>query len=581
MRHFLIVAALLCALLTGCGGGGVSSGPTVLYSTDWSHAGQTGPDGLSQRVRLLKIDDTDAITPVVLPKTAATAQAKLTGFPTGNYRLRVELHANVNGTGAISGVCEETLAVVASASVNTAVGTSTTSLSVSPADATIQVPGSARYTATGIDATGKATFLPANAFTWTVDGPATVSTDGIVTPTATGSGAVTAILGALQAQATYSSSTTTPVMGKWTVIVYMNAANNLEQFSAPNIDQMERVANNPDVRFVVQWKEAEVLNNGSVFNGTKRYLVKPDTHTGLASQMVQDMGSGVDMGDKQTLRDFIAWSKANYPAQHYCVVVWNHGNGWRQMPFVQFITRGVSYDDETGNAIATTELPYALGPDKLDIVAWDASLMQMLEVAYEIRNSASFVVGSEESPPGQGFPYDLVFAPMRDNPDDTPKNLTKGFIDGMLAVPGYASQKIEESSIDTSKLPALATALDALAGELIVNGGSFNQAIINARANAQSYKPVNNRVYRDLYDLCIKLEAGAGVPASTITACQNVQSAILDAVVWEGHNTHSANSHGISIDFSSSLQFPAGATEYNSLALSVATQWNEWLAGSP
>lgn len=581
MLQRILICFLVVLALASCGGhGGTSSGPSLHYVTDWSQAGVSGPDGQSQRIRLLRADDTDAVTPVVVPRGPSTKSAKISGIAAGNFRLRVELWSQAGAHGAINGVFEEFLTITSSTSVATAVGTTTDHISVGPSNATIVTPSSARFIASPLDHAGRGVFLTANPFTWSVSGPATVSNDGIVIPSGAGSGTVIATLNALSGNATYSSSTSTPTSSKWTVLVFMNAANNLDIFALANLDQIERVADNPDVRFVVQWKESELVGNAT-FDSTKRYLMQGNQTSGVQSPMLEDLGSGVDMGDKQTLRDFIAWGQANFPATRYCVVVWDHGNGWKAQPNVLFQPRGVSYDDSTGHHIDTVDLPYALGGVPLDIVAWDSSLMQMLEVAYQIRSVAAYVVGSEESPPGAGYPYDVVFKPMHDNPDDTTRNITKGFVDGMVNDPNYVGQKITESSIDTSQLPALATALDGLAQELIANSGSFAQAVIDARNTAQAYLPLPGRVYRDLFDICTKLEAGAGVPQSTITACQNVQAAVTNVLAWEGHSAQSANSHGISIDFSSSTAFQSGSTEYNGLDLSNDTHWNEWLAMAP
>ena len=46
---------------------------------------------------------------------------------------------------------------------------------------------------------------------------------------------------------------------KWPVLVYINAANDLYQFSDLNMNQMEQVAGNNQVRFVVQWKQSTDL----------------------------------------------------------------------------------------------------------------------------------------------------------------------------------------------------------------------------------------------------------------------------------------------------------------------------------
>jgi hypothetical protein len=206
--------------------------------------------------------------------------------------------------------------------------------------------------------------------------------------------------------------------------------------------------------------------------------------------------------------------------------------------------------------------------------------MQMMEVAYEIKDNADFIIGSEESPPAEGLPYDLVFAPFRDTPNSTPKNLSKSFVDGMLAVPAYNTKKITQSVLDTSKLPALATAISTLGTELMNNVGSLTAAIQTARVNSQAYSPSSNRVYRDLKDICLRIEAGT-TNSSVLSATAGVKAAIADAVVWEGHNANSINSAGISIDFSSGSTFASASSDYALMKFAIATQWNEYLAIAP
>jgi Clostripain family len=94
----------------------------------------------------------------------------------------------------------------------------------------------------------------------------------------------------------------------------------------------------------------------------------------------------------------------------------------------------------------------------------------MIEVAHEIQDLADYIVGSQESPPGAGLPYDRVFKPFRDNPDASTLSLSKSFVDGMLAEYGQ-SQFITQSVIDTSQLPGLASSITSLANELTSNLG--------------------------------------------------------------------------------------------------------------
>lgn len=371
-----------------------------------------------------------------------------------------------------------------------------------------------------------------------------------------------------------------PTRTKWTVLVYMNAANNLQPFATANINQMESIAASSNVRIVVQWKQVQSLTPGASFNGTRRYVIVPDNTPTVKSLVAQNMGTNVDMGSAQTLRDFVNWGRTNFPSDRVCLVIWNHGNGWRRASVDEPITRGVSYDDETGNSIDTKDLAFAVGDTKLDIIAFDASLMQMMEVAYQLRTRADFVVGSQESPPGSGYPYQTVFGAFTANPDAPTRDLTKSFVDAMEAAYGGTLSKITQSAVDTSKLPALATALSNLGGELIAVGGSNASLIQSVRQNAQAYGPNGLRVYRDLVHVCELLEAQFG-PSAVSTASAAVRAAAGEAIVWEYSNAQSLNSRGLAIDFSSASGFSSVATEYGQLSLAQDTQWNEWLTVAP
>ncbi|MDP2865644.1 MAG: clostripain-related cysteine peptidase, partial [Elusimicrobiota bacterium] len=81
-----------------------------------------------------------------------------------------------------------------------------------------------------------------------------------------------------------------------------------------------------------------------------------------------------------------------------------HGTGF--MDQRQGSAKGISFDDETGNYIRTKEIGRLMREaGGADILAFDSCTMQMGEVLAEIGDSARFVVGSEETVPGLGFPY--------------------------------------------------------------------------------------------------------------------------------------------------------------------------------
>ncbi len=581
LRYFLLFLVLASLTLAGCGGGG--GGPErFTYVTQWTTP-SGGIDGQSQRIQLFDQNNVLRYSAVLDKPTSARI---IFGVLHGTYHLHVDLYAQQGQNGGIVGVLDDVVTVSSSRSYSTTVGPAVTNVRLSPTSATIQVLHSKQFYATSQTAANVPTFTAPGGFNWqTLGGVATVDQNGLVVGDSPGPGSVTAqdLSASVTGAATLTITSNSTSHSKWTVIVFMNAANNLYLDSILNMNQMEKVAQNSEVRFVVQWKQSTNVQPGSTFNSTRRYLVKPDTTSAIASEIIQDLGPGYDMGSAANMLDFITWAKTNYSADHYCVVIWNHGNGWTRAPG-DFQQRGVSYDDETGNHIDTWQFSQALGNGVNDIVAWDASLMQQLEVAEEIRDKATYVVGSEESPPEQGYPYDTVFAHFRDNPDAPVLTLAHAFVDETLAFyAGSSSVKITQSVIDTSQLPGLVTATSSLADAMIANQGALTTIVPTVRSTAQRYSDDDflHRHYRDLYDVCLKLEASAGIPLAVASAAANVRTAIGQAVVYEGHNNNSPGSHGISIDFSSSTQFAPVALDYQNLRFAQETNWDQWLSVAP
>ena len=104
-----------------------------------------------------------------------------------------------------------------------------------------------------------------------------------------------------------------------------------------------------------------------------------------------------------SLNNFINYGVTNYPADKYELILWNHGGGVDKST-ASLEKRGVCYDyngsmypSPTTDYLTEYELSTALvafknkiGKD-IDLVAMDACLMQMLEVGYEIKESAKYL----------------------------------------------------------------------------------------------------------------------------------------------------------------------------------------------
>ena len=524
---------------------------------------------------------------------SGNVQSSLTvnDIPGGIYELRVTLYSSSNANGSVLGQSRVVLDLCSGGAAGTTATVVTTNsrpaatVEVFPPNVEVNTQTTTQFIATGWN-NGEAVFLATDGVDWdVVGGLGTVTDSGQFTALTAGNGSVRAFIGPIQGIASVAVNQRNVTTTEWTVMVFLNAANDLYSFSDLDIEEMLQVADNPNLRFVVQWKQSKDAWAGSSFDGVRRVLISSDGSGGSQLEVIQnnlqDGGEHLDMGDPAVLNDFIKWSKENFPANRYALILWNHGNGWRRSPVEDWTSRAFSYDDQFGSSIQIWELDEALAGETVDILAWDSSLMQMIEVAYEARDYASFVVGSEESPPGRGYPYHLVFDPFRDNPFASTATLSKGFVDGMLAEPLYQNRKITQSVLDTSRLSDLAMSIDELANQMVIHANDLLLIIPEIRNTAQAFSDTTSRKYRDLIDICERLEAHADVPDDVKTAATDVRLKAVSAIVWEGHNAESPGSKGISVDFSPSGVFANSSFDYGQMKFAQDTRWDEFLTQAP
>jgi len=359
--------------------------------------------------------------------------------------------------------------------------------------------------------------------------------------------------------------------GKWTFMVYLDADNNLESAGIKDFNEMAGVDSSPQVNILVQMDRIPGFDNSyGNWTGTKRFLVKKGADP--ASTPLQDMGEQ-NMGDPKVLQDFVEWGISNYPAQHYALVIWNHGDGWRKRmgklanEVIAAKARGgagsgpvkaVASDDTDDDILYMKEVQQALedagknltdrgiGFTKLDIVGFDACLMGMVEVAYALRNVAGYVVGSEYFEPNDGWPYDTILSKLNAAPSTDPKALCKVIVTDYVA--SYSSDEaVTQSAVDISKLENLAAKID---GFTVKATGEWAN-IKAARAAALAYHdPGYPKLFwgTDLWDFADKVQ-GLVASADIKTAANDLKVAIGEFVIAEGHSEAMDGSHGAAIYF--------------------------------
>ncbi|MDO8805101.1 MAG: clostripain-related cysteine peptidase [Elusimicrobiota bacterium] len=262
-----------------------------------------------------------------------------------------------------------------------------------------------------------------------------------------------------------------PSIKEWTIMVFMNSKNNLEQQGLNDINEMEAVGSTDKLNIVVEaGRMAGYAFSDGDWTGTRRYLIRKDSDDAkVTSETVEDLGK-VDMGDYKALAAFGQWAKEKYPARKYMLIVWNHGSGWEKGARTK-AGRGISFDSETGNHLTTPQLGQALSEiGKVDVFATDACLMQMAEVGFEIKDYADYIVGSEETEPGDGYDYAAFLAPLAARPEVPPADLARQAVDSFVDQYKARNKGATQSVLKAAALSGLPRKIDAWVGAVMAAG---------------------------------------------------------------------------------------------------------------
>jgi len=281
---------------------------------------------------------------------------------------------------------------------------------------------------------------------------------------------------------------------EWTVMVYMAADNSLAVQGILDLDEMEDAGISDKVQVVAQAEfSPSVLDQqqctAACFNrpnfNTFRYAItqaggsaKNGPDRGTVSEIAG--GSNVDMTNPNTLKDFISWAKTNYPANHYLLVLWNHGGGYT----------GLIQDETSGGSglMSLDELKAGLtGAGPIDVLDFDMCLMAGYETLAKIVGLADFAVFSEEVVPGQGNPYNTIINGIQANPTQDARTLSGMIVDRFNASYQGSKASTTLSAYDLSAFAGFETSLNDLATTLQAGLPGLGTTIGQAAGVSQKY----------------------------------------------------------------------------------------------
>lgn len=403
---------------------------------------------------------------------------------------------------------------------------------------------------------------------------------------------------------------------KWSILTYMAGDNNLSPEGLADVIEMEK-AGSSDLSNVIVEMDAHTED----FQGSYRWEITPkDPRTNTGPRKVMQQIKEQDSGDPNTLKSFLTWGKELYPAEKHVVVLWNHGSGFRLRGGGRYLTspragteragirkplfsrspllgkltdaaKNILSDDMTRNSVDMIELGNALGEagfvdnNKIDILGFDACLMNMLEVAYEMRNFAKFIVGSEELEPGKGWPYTLdveLFNKAEGNsPEEIVQKLVKNYGDFYNQPSERHQWPITQSAIDLSHIEGLAECMGGFGNALAATLPGAMPKLSEIREQVQYYAAsADYDDYCDLVDfanLCMTNMDDENVKAAAKEVISNAKN-VVKAEVHYGDDV--SRSYGLTCWCpETASKYRNNIKAYELLAMTKKHDgWNKFLA---
>jgi len=350
---------------------------------------------------------------------------------------------------------------------------------------------------------------------------------------------------------------------KWTFLLYGAGDNNLSPFIEANVDDMERIGSDANTHIVSQLD----LSEGSC----RRLYITRDSQPGIHSPVVEDLGPHVDMSNPGSLTDFIVWGVRNFPAEHIALDISDHGGG----------TAGAIIDDRDGNSSmmtpqdlkkAITDAEEILGR-KLDILGFDCCLMASTEVAYELKDTASYLIASEETEGAAGWPYSRILT------EEAIKNIQKALDSRITVEPDDLAVKIvKDASSTNQEIPTLSairlSEMEDVAGKVDMLAKAILKSPVpgadlrKIAAGTESFSG-----FRDIYDFTRRIAESDDIKDDDMkAAARGVMKSLDSAIPANHHSDLYPEAHGLHIELPT---WGGPSWDYDSLEFSQKTRWAE------
>lgn len=278
----------------------------------------------------------------------------------------------------------------------------------------------------------------------------------------------------------------------WTIMVYLDADNNLESFGIADINEMEAgLTGNVDIIVLIDRAKGYDDSNGN-WTDAQILRIRSDKDSNKISSQVLAKPGELNMGDPNVLNSFLTSAIKTFPAKHYGLIMWDHGGGWASHAHDLLLPGNAAGQDYLTLPELSSAIKGAFGKSglkRLDLIGFDMCLMAQIETAVELDGLAEVMIASEAVEPGNGWPYN-DFLPEFDKGTRGTRRIAASIVEKYADF--YKKKNTEAytlSALDltnTSKvLNALDKVSDKLASGLDANWPTVSSALFFSESYAE------------------------------------------------------------------------------------------------
>ncbi len=354
-----------------------------------------------------------------------------------------------------------------------------------------------------------------------------------------------------------------PIKGQssWTVMIYAMGDNNLSAYgtgytygtyySMGDINELEQIPDNAQINYLF-----EMDTYG--YEGSKRYKIQYDGDSAEVTSPIIANFDELNSVDVNHAQSFFEWGIEKYPADHYVVMLWNHGGGWRggesitESPLAsprRSIGEDVYHPGETitnsqvGTMMAALK---AKAGKNMDILMYDACIMQCAETVYEVAPSVDFQIASQQNMYGDSWNMKDIFTYLSANPTATAVAVSSNIVSAQCDTLVRTVSSVSTTGL-TNAMGVISSFASSMASWL---ADPATQADAKTCINWAWYytsKFNNDDANRDLFEFCQNV-IDQGASTAVETAAQAVIDAKASIVIQNAVETSTdPNATGLSI----------------------------------